>query len=146
MHQLNKTWTFEHSIECHVSIDFAWAFWTNVDNWALDADVDTLELHGPFAPGTHGTTQSKSSGRIEWRIAEVQPRKAVLEFPGPGVLATFTWLFEDLGHQTRITQRATLSGEQAAIYAESIWPTLQAGIPVGMRKLCEAMEAAASKT
>ena len=143
---MNQIWTFEHSIECRVSADFAWSFWTNVDNWALDADVDTVELHGPFTPGTRGVTQSKSSGRIEWRIVAVEPRKAVLEFPGPGVLATFTWLFEDIGRRTRITQRATLSGDQAAIYAESIWPALQAGAPVGMCKLCEAMEAAASKS
>jgi hypothetical protein len=142
---MDKIWTIEHSIECRVSANFAWAFWTNVDNWALDADVDTVELHGPFAPGTHGTTQSKTSGRIEWRIADVQLREAVLEFPGPGVLATFTWLFQDIGQRTRITQRATLSGEQAAIYAETIWPALNAGIPEGMRKLCETMEAVASK-
>jgi hypothetical protein len=143
MHQDGKTWSFEHSIECGVSTDVAWAFWTNVDHWAIDADVDTVERHGPFAPGTGGVTQSKTSGRIEWRIAEVQPGKASLEFPGPGVLATFTWLFEDIGQRTRITQRASLSGEQTATYAETIWPALQAGIPQGMRKFCEAMEAAA---
>ena len=134
---------FEHSIECRVSIAFAWAFWTNVSNWALDDDVDAVELHGPFAPGTHGLTRSKSLGQIEWRIAEVQPGKAILEFPAPGVLATFIWLFEDIDQRTRITQRATFSGEQSAIYAESIGPSLKAGAPAGMRKLCETMEAAA---
>ena len=135
---------FEYSIECRVSIAFAWNFWTNVSNWTLDADVDTVELHGPFAPGTHGLTQSKSLGQIKWRIAEVQPGKAALEFPAPGVLATFTWLFEDIGQRTRIAQRASFSGEQAAIYAKSIGPNLQSGALPGMHKLCETMEAAAS--
>ncbi len=135
---------FEHSIECRVSTAFAWTFWTNVSNWTLDVDVDTVELHGPFAPGTHGLTQSKSLGQIKWRIAEAQPGKAVLEFPALGVLATFTWLFEELDQRTRITQRASFSGEHAAIYAESIGPSLKVGAPAGMRKLCETMEAAAS--
>src|SRR4029434_1972218 len=25
---------FEHTIECQVGRDFAWKFWTNLDNWA----------------------------------------------------------------------------------------------------------------
>ncbi|HWW98669.1 MAG TPA: SRPBCC family protein [Edaphobacter sp.] len=139
---MQEAWAFEHSIECGVSKDFAWTFWTNVSNWALDADVDSVELHGPFAPGSQGVTQSKSSGRIEWRIAEVQPGRAILEFPAPGALATFTWTFDDIHGRTRITQHASLSGEQAPMYAKIV-TALEAGIPAGMRKLCEAMEAAA---
>ncbi len=36
-----QKWVFEHAIECSVSIQFAWNFWTNVRNWVLDADVDS---------------------------------------------------------------------------------------------------------
>jgi len=121
----------------------AWDFWTNVSNWALDADVDSVEIHGPFAAGAHGVTQSKSSGRIDWRIAEVQSGRAVLEFPAPGAVARFIWTFEDAAGRTLITQRASLSGEQASQYVSSFGAALQAGIPVGMQKLCAAMEAAA---
>src|SRR5437667_3197599 len=74
-----QKWEFEHAIECSVSIQFAWTFWTNVRNWVLDADVDSIEIQGEFAAGTCGVTHSKSSGRIDWRVTEVvQPRKAVL--------------------------------------------------------------------
>jgi len=110
----------------------------------LDADVDSIEIQGEFAAGTCGVTHSKSSGRIDWRVTEVvQPRKAVLEFPAPGFVAKFVWTFEDVSGRTRITQRVSLSGEQVAIYAETVVPSSQAGIPAGMRRLCEAMEAAA---
>jgi hypothetical protein len=139
-----QEWIFEHTIECGVSVQFAWNFWTNVSNWKLDTDVDSIELQGEFAVGSRGVTNSKSSGRIEWQITElVQERRVVLEFPAPGAVARFVWTFEGVDGRARITQRASLCGEQMAKYAESIGPALQLGIPEGMRKLCEAMEAAA---
>lgn len=77
-------WHFEFSIECAVPRGFAWNFWTDVRNWALDADVESIALEGQFAAGTQGHTVSHSSGRIDWRIADVQPlSRAVLEFPAP---------------------------------------------------------------
>jgi hypothetical protein len=37
-------WEFEHSVECQVSRDFAWRFWTNVANWTLDTSVESVTL------------------------------------------------------------------------------------------------------
>jgi hypothetical protein len=132
-------WRFEHTIDCRVSAEFAWNFWTNVPNWRLDADVETVEIDGPFAAGARGFTMSKSSGRIEWRIAEVQSGSATIEFPLPGAVGRFVWSFEDKGAGTRITQRCTLEGESAATYLPAL-SALETGIPAGMRKLCETME------
>lgn len=138
-------WHFEFSIECAVPRDFAWGFWTDVRNWALDADVESVALEGEFAAGTQGHTVSRSSGAIDWRIADVQPlSRAVLEFPAPGAVGTFTWTFDDSPTGTRISQQASLSGPEAQKYAESFGPILEQGIPAGMRKLCQAMEAARS--
>lgn len=138
-----NAWTFEHSVDCGVPAEFAWKFWTNVSNWALDADVDSVEIDGPFAAGARGFTNSKSSGRIDWRIAEAQAGRGVIEFPLAGAIGRFVWTFEDLGGRTRITQHCTLDGEQAAMYAKAVAPSLEAGIPAGMQKLCGAMEDAA---
>src|SRR5215471_4394864 len=139
-----REWIFEHTIECGVSVQFAWNFWTNVTNWKLDADVDSIEIQGEFAVGTRGVTYSKSAGKIEWQIVElVQQRKVVLQFPAPGAVARFAWTFEGIEGRARITQRASLCGEQMATCAENIGPALQLGIPQGMRKLCAAMQAAA---
>jgi hypothetical protein len=126
-----------------VTAGFAWKFWTNVSNWALDADVESIEIDGPFAAGTQGFTNSKSSGRVEWRIVEVQTGRAVIEFPLSGAVGRFVWTFEDTGERARVTQRCTLAGEQAETYAKAVGPSLEAGIPAGMRKLCETMENAA---
>ena len=67
----------------------------------------------------------------------------MIEFPLDGAVGRFVWTFEDVGGHLRITQRCTLEGELARGYAEAIAPSLELGIPAGMRKLCDAMEGAA---
>jgi len=132
----------EHSIQCDVTPEFAWNFWTDVRHWAMDADVESIEIDGPFAAGTRGVTKSKLSGRLEWRIAKAQFGKAVIEFPLPGAVGRFEWKFEQAASGTRITQCCALEGERASAYAKDYGPTLQAGIPEGMRKLGDAIERA----
>ena len=140
-------WQFEFSLECAVPRDFAWSFWTDVKNWALDADVHSVTLDGEFAAGSRGHTVSRSSGPIDWQIAEVKPgRRAVLEFPAPGAVATFIWTFSDSANGTKISQEANLAGPEAQGYADSFGKILEEGIPAGMRKLCEAMEASKAAT
>jgi len=136
-------WAFEHSVDCGVTVDFAWNFWTDVRNWAIDADVESIEIDGPFAASTCGFTNSKSSGRVEWRVVEAQFGRAVIEFPAPGATGRFVWTFEDARGRTRMTQRCTLEGQQAGALAKMIGPSLETGIPSGMQKLCAAMEEAA---
>ena len=143
MRQDNPAWAFEHSVDCDVTVQFAWDFWTNVQNWTLDSDVESVEIDGPFVRGTRGCTISRSSGRIEWRLVEVGAGKAVIDFPLSGAVGRFVWRFEDRAGRTKITQSCTLEGEQAGIYAIAAAPSLETGIPEGMKKLCRAMEAAA---
>ena len=143
MSQSEPVWAFEHSADCKVTVEFAWNFWANVKNWVLDSDVESAEIDGPFAAGTRGFTNSKSSGRIEWHILEVRTGRAVLEFPLSGAVARCVSTFEDTNGCTRITQRWTLAGEQADAYAKAFAPGLEAGVPSGMQKLCRAIEDAA---
>jgi hypothetical protein len=151
MDKMDEIWFFEHSVACPVPRSFAWQFWTDVNNWRLDGDVESIELNGPFAPGSRGATITRSSGRVEWRIAEVQSEsEALIEFPAPGAIGRFRWTFEDLERGTRMTQRASIltpagMGEAALPLVNAIAGALEEGIPAGMRKLGAAMaEAAAS--
>ncbi|MBV8569290.1 MAG: SRPBCC family protein [Acidobacteriaceae bacterium] len=135
-------WSFEHSVECAVPIQFAWEFWTDVRNWKLNGDVERVELSGPFAEGSSGTTFTRSTGPIHWRVVLVQAeREAVLEASAPGGKVHFRWTFEDLGERTRMTQRASISEESAAI-ASAAAAIFEPGIPAGMQKMCEAMKRA----
>ena len=118
----------------------AWQFWTTVDNWRLDADVESIELDGAFEAGSRGVTVSRRSGRIEWRIASVEGTGATIEFPAGSAVGRFQWRFEDVGGcATRITQRVSVAGEGAALLAAQIAPLFEANLPAGMQKLCDAM-------
>ena len=138
---MNETYAFECGIECPVAREFAWRFWTNVSNWVLDSDLESVEPNGPFASGSHGVTISRSSGRIEWKLSSVQPEEsAISEIAVLGANAQFEWFFEDSGSATRITQRVRIEGENA----RSLGQALQQGIPEGMKKLCAKMTESAA--
>jgi Polyketide cyclase / dehydrase and lipid transport len=132
---------FEHSIECQVGRDFAWKFWTNVDNWAVvDPAVEWAKLEGPFNSGTIGRTKPRGADPNEWKLVEVEDGiKAVIEIAAPGAMVRFHWSFADIpGGGTRMTQNLTLEGERAAEYEEGM-KLLEKGIPSGMERLVEAM-------
>jgi hypothetical protein len=114
MLRYERGWAFEHSIDCAVTTEFAWSFWTNVSNRVIDADVESVEIYGPFAAGARGFTNRQKL----W----------------PGGMGRFVWTFEESGGCTRITQRCTLVGEQADTYAKAVGPTLETGIPAGTQR------------
>jgi hypothetical protein len=137
-----QPWSFTHSVDCPVPLAFAWQFWTRVENWRLDSDVESVTLEAPFAAGSRGTTVSHRSGRIEWRIAKVEGTSAAIEFPVGNAVGLFEWRFEDVGGRTRITQRVSVAGEGAATLAAQVAPIFEANMPAGMQKLCDAIAAA----
>ena len=132
---------FEHAVGCPVPREFAWRFWTRVENWAVvDSSVESVRLDGPFAAGTKGVTKPRGLPPTEWELTEVEAaRRAVISIALPGAAFSFEWLFEEsAGGGTRITQRVRLAGERAADYAGAL-PEFEAGIPAGMRSLVAAM-------
>jgi len=137
---------FVHSVECPVSRDFAWRFWTDVANWTHDISVESVTIDGPFAAGAKGVTKPRGGDPVEWRLVEVQDRSAALiEIALSGATIRFHWRYEDAaGGGVRITQRVTLEGDRAADYAEGM-AMLESGIPQGMRKLAEVMARAAAE-
>lgn len=137
---MEPVWRFEHTVVCPVPIDVAWKFWTHVENWKIDADLESVSIDGPFAQGTRGRTVSKASGPIEWKLASVDGYAAIIEVDAGDALARFHWSFSGEDSATRITQRVTISGEQARELADIFGPSLAAGIPAGMQKLCTAMQ------
>jgi hypothetical protein len=143
---LDLNYEFEHAVECPVERDFAWRFWTDVGNWAaVDPSVEWVKLDGPFASGTRGTTKPRGFAATEWVLAEVEDGKgAVIEVSVPGALMRFAWVFEEKAPGvTRITQRVSLEGEEAGLYA-GVMKEFEEGIPAGMSSLARAMVRAAN--
>ena len=144
---MTTAWEFEHSVICPVSRDFAWAFWTTVENWAaVDSSVESVTLDGQFIAGTKGVTKSPGMEPIAWHILEADGgHRAVIEVPAPGAALRCLWMFEDAtSGGTRITERASLIGENAGEYVEMFGRELEKGIPQVMRNLSEVMQKAAS--
>jgi Polyketide cyclase / dehydrase and lipid transport len=139
-------WEFVHSVECSASREFAWQFWTHVDNWMFDVSVESVRLDGPFATGTTGTTKPRGGDPINWQLVDVQDgHSALIEINLPGAVVTFRWQFAELSNAaTRITQQVTLAGERAADYIAGA-AELEKGIPQGMRTLAEEITKAAQR-
>jgi hypothetical protein len=136
------TYTFTHSVKCAIDRKFAWAFWSEVGNWAaVDPSVESVRLDGPFEAGARGETRTRRGGPVEWRLAEVNEESgAVVEMSMPGAVLRFALTFEESCEGgTRITQRVTLEGERAGEYAEGM-KTLEQNMPAGMSRLAEAIE------
>lgn len=140
-------WTFEHSVTCEADKEFAWKFWTNVENWpVVDPAVEAVTLDGAFAAGAIGTTKPVNLEPVNWQLIEVQDgESAVVEITVPGASAKFHWIFADMdGGNTRITQRASIEGENADDYLE-FGKGLEMGIPPGMQRLADAIAWAAKQ-
>lgn len=141
-------WKCEHSVECKAGRAFAWQFWTDVDNWAVvDPGIDSVSLDGPFAAGSRGTTKSGGQPPIIWQITEAEDgRRALIEVAVPGAVAKFLWTFADAeGGGSRITQQASIEGEQADQYVQTVGKEIENGLPPGMQRLVDAIEEADDK-
>jgi len=53
----------------------------------------------------------------------------VIEVRLPGAIGQFRWKFDELSGGTRITQRASINGEQAQPIASAMAAGLESGIP-----------------
>src|SRR5262249_26930497 len=129
----------QHSVEADVSCSFAWNWRTNIENW--DDPPAQFQLLGPFASGSWGTTQLPGQEPMRWHIREVRPDNSfVIDMPLDRAVLTFEWLFEPVEHhRTRITQRITLSGDNAAAYAEQVRAGFGATLDEGMRRIAEVL-------
>jgi hypothetical protein len=64
-------WTNEHSIETAASPDAIWRLWSDVVGWPeWNADIEHIEISGPFAAGSTITMTPIGQDPIELRIAE----------------------------------------------------------------------------
>jgi hypothetical protein len=142
-------WSFEFTVQCAASRDFAWQFWTDVRNWpVVDPSVESASIDGPFRSGARGTTRPRGADLVHWQLADVREgHSAVVIITVPGAALRFSWKFEDSdAGGVRLTQQASLEGDRAQDYMAAIVPQMEKGMPAGMRKIAAAIEHAASRS
>jgi hypothetical protein len=135
-------WACQCSVEANVPVAFAWQFMSDVRNWS-DPPAE-FNLDGPFATGTRGTTRMPDGQVYPWTLRDVDPGKAYT-IEGGDVLERAVmlchWRFDPLAdHQTRLTQRLELWGENAAAYVEGIRSAFEPNLEPGMRRMAGLME------
>ncbi len=134
-------WETRHSVEAKANVEFAWGYWTDVRNW--DDPPARFEFAGPFVAGARGLTHLPGQPAIEWFVRDVAAgTAATLEIPAEGATVSFQWRFERVGEgRTLLTQRIFLRGEKAESYL-SYAKALEENLPIGMKKMASAIEAA----
>lgn len=136
-------WKFEHSVECNAKKSFAWQFWTDVANWErLEGKaVEWIRLEGDFTLGASGVTKVPGQDPYHWNIAQFEPQhSATIEMPLDGAVLLNVMKMESIDPQrTKITQQLSLSGVNAANYAEGT-QMFETSVPQGLAKLAKTIE------
>jgi Polyketide cyclase / dehydrase and lipid transport len=118
-------WTTEHSIETTVSPEAIWRAWADVDRWPeWNADIERIELRGPFAPGSTIAMTPRGEATVELHVAAaVEGELFVDEADVGGTTVRTMHRIERLdGERVRVVYRMEAAGPAA----EQIGPAISA--------------------
>jgi len=136
-------WSTEHSIETTAAPEGIWKIWSDVDGWPRwNADLDRVELVGPFAEGSAITMFPRADDPIELTIAEAEEPEGFVDQAdlGPVVVRT-THRVERLGDdRSRIVYRMEITGPEADTLGPQIGPQITADFPDVLAKLASVAE------
>jgi hypothetical protein len=132
-----------HAIDVDVTRDFAWRYRTDVANWS-DSPA-TFAIEGPFRTGASGTTTMPGQDPVRWRVAAMHEGEAfVIEMPLDGATLAFEWRFEArTPSRTRVTHTITLTGPNAAAFADQVTAGFASTLATGLEKVAADMVSAA---
>jgi uncharacterized membrane protein len=120
-------WVYEHSVETSAAPDAIWRLWADVENWGTwNADIDSIEIRGPFATGTEITMTPPGQDPVHLRVAELTEREMFVdEAEIDGLLLRTIHRLDRLdAHRTRVVYRMEITGP--AITAD--WPDTVAAL------------------
>jgi uncharacterized protein YndB with AHSA1/START domain len=136
-------WATEHSVETSASPEEIWRLWADVLGWPeWNADIERIELHGPFAAGSRIVMTPIGEEPVELRLAEaVEPELFVDEAEMGEILVRTTHRVQrlDSGH-SRITYRMEITGPEADTRGAQIGPEISGDFPQTLAALVERAE------
>jgi hypothetical protein len=139
-------WTYEHSIESDAPPEAIWRLWADVERWgAWNADIDKIEIYGPFEAGTEFTMAPAGQDPVRLRLAEVVEGEAFVdEAAFEGLVLRTVHRIERLdavgladGPYTRVTYRMEITGPNADELGPQIGPAVTGDWPETMSALIE---------
>jgi hypothetical protein len=133
-------WEAQHSIETSATPQEIWALWADVAGWpAWNADIERIELVGPFAAGSTIRMTPIGQEPIDLRLAEaVEPELFVDEADlGEIVVRTIHRADELDRGRTRVTYRMEITGPASDTLGPQIGPEISGDFPQTLAALVE---------
>lgn len=142
-------WEYEHSIETTATAEALWARWADVATWPQwNADIEEVEINGPFAAGAQITMTPRGSDPVLLRLTDVRTNDQFTDeadLDGITVrtihrLDRLTADATDTGTatRTRITYRTQITGPAVHDLGPQIGPAITADFPETMAALAQA--------
>lgn len=138
-------WEYEHTIETTATADALWARLADVATWPeWNADIEKVEINGPFAVGTQITMTPRGADPVQLRIADVRPNELFIdEAELDGVIVRTMHVLEPVATptpipSTRITYRTQITGPAAPEVAPHLGPAITGDFPETMAALARA--------
>src|SRR5438128_1103836 len=136
-------WASEHSIETTAAPEAIWRLWSEVSRWPeWNADLERIELSGPFAPGSVITMTPHGQDPIELRIAEAAPLEYFVDQAelGEATVRTIHRIQQLEEGRIRIVYRMEISGPAADTLGPRIGPDITADFPQVLAALAQHAE------
>jgi hypothetical protein len=142
-------WTYDCSAETSAHPDVIFDLFSDVSTWPRwNAGVESMELDGPFVPGTTGTMTVPGQDPMRMRLTVVDQGRGFedeTEIPGAGVVVRVRHALTVLETgRTRIDYGVTIDGPAADALGPVIGPDITADFPSVLEALIAEAEAAAA--
>ncbi|HEY2095862.1 MAG TPA: SRPBCC family protein, partial [Pseudonocardia sp.] len=134
-------WVYEHSVETSAAPDAIWRLWADVEHWGTwNADIDSIEIRGPFATGTEITMTPPGQDPVQLRVAELTEREMFVdEAEIDGLLLRTIHRLDRLdAHRTRVVYRMEITGPAADELGRQLGPAITADWPDTVAALARA--------
>ncbi|GAA1264959.1 hypothetical protein GCM10009665_62840 [Kitasatospora nipponensis] len=131
-------WEYEHAIESDATPAAIWRLWSDVENWGnWNADIEAIELRGPFATGTEISMTPAGQEPVLLRIGDlVEGELFVDEAEFDGLLLRTMHRVESLaGERSRVVYRMEITGPAADEAGPQIGPAVTGDWPETMAAL-----------
>jgi hypothetical protein len=143
-------WTYDCSAATSARPEAIFALFRDVSTWPRwNAGVESMELDGPFAPGTTGTMKVPGQEPMRMRLTVVDEGRSFedeTEIPGAGVVVRVRHALTAMDDgRTRIDYGVTIDGPAADALGPVIGPDITADFPSVLAALIAEAEAATSQ-
>lgn len=131
-------WAYENSIETSATPEAIWRLWADVESWgAWNAEIEKIEIGGPFAAGTQIAMTPPGNDPIVLLITEaVEDEMFVDEARFNGLLLRTTHRIDGIDQdRIRVVYRLEITGSGADEAGPEIGPGITADWPDTMTAL-----------